>query len=58
MVAETPALYESVVAPYIQGKLGDRIAWVYNILDHKKEVDRIVFEDPDRQRGFVLLPDL
>lgn len=32
--------------------------WVYNILDHKKEVDRIVFEDPDDDLGFVLLPDL
>lgn len=32
--------------------------WVYNILDHKKEVDRIVFEDPDDEQGFVLLPDL
>lgn len=32
--------------------------WVYNILDHEKEVDRIVFEDPDDELGFVLLPDL
>lgn len=32
--------------------------WVYNILEHKKEVDRIVFEDPDDDLGFVLLPDL
>lgn len=31
---------------------------MYNILDHKKEVDRIVFEDPDDEFGFVLLPDL
>lgn len=32
--------------------------WVYNILDHKKESDRIIFEDPDKDIGFVLLPDL
>ncbi|XP_063868242.1 LOW QUALITY PROTEIN: m7GpppX diphosphatase-like [Scylla paramamosain] len=32
--------------------------WIYNILDHKKEVDRIVFEDPDPDTGFILLPDL
>lgn len=27
-------------------------------MDHKKEVDRIVFKDPDDDLGFVLLPDL
>lgn len=32
--------------------------WVYNILDHKSESERIVFEDPDPEIGFVLLPDL
>lgn len=32
--------------------------WVYNILEHKQEVDRIVFEDPCKENGFILLPDL
>ncbi|KAG8247363.1 hypothetical protein J6590_062425 [Homalodisca vitripennis] len=32
--------------------------WVYNILEHKVEVDRIVVEDEDPNLGFVLLPDL
>lgn len=32
--------------------------WVYNILDHKKETERIIFEDPCKHLGFVLLPDL
>lgn len=32
--------------------------WVYNILDHKKETERIIFEDPDKELGFILLPDL
>lgn len=32
--------------------------WVYNILDHKKESDRIAFEDPCQENGFILLPDL
>jgi len=31
---------------------------VYNILEHKKEADRIVFEDPDPVTGFILIPDL
>lgn len=30
---------------------------MYNILDHKKEADRIVYEDPDKTNGFILLPD-
>lgn len=32
--------------------------WVYNILNHQQEADRIVFEDPHKDNGFVLLPDL
>uniref|UniRef100_W5M411 Decapping enzyme, scavenger n=1 Tax=Lepisosteus oculatus TaxID=7918 RepID=W5M411_LEPOC len=31
--------------------------WVYNILEKKAEADRIVYEDPDPDVGFVLLPD-
>lgn len=34
------------------------IQWVYNILDHTSEKDRIVFEDTDPKVGFILLPDL
>jgi len=34
------------------------VKWVYNILEHKKEAERIVFEDSDPQTGFILLPDL
>ncbi|NWY02529.1 DCPS diphosphatase, partial [Nothoprocta ornata] len=32
--------------------------WVYNILEKKAEAERIVYENPDPQDGFVLLPDL
>ena len=31
---------------------------MYNILEKKKEADRIVFEDSDPDSGFVLLPDM
>lgn len=31
---------------------------MYNILEHKKEADRIVYEDLDPVNGFILLPDL
>ncbi|KAE8286261.1 m7GpppX diphosphatase [Larimichthys crocea] len=33
------------------------VQWVYNILEKKAEADRIVYEDPDPEVGFVLLPD-
>nr|KAG5688890.1 hypothetical protein BaRGS_016458 [Batillaria attramentaria] len=32
--------------------------WVLNILEKKTESDRIVFEDPDPETGFILLPDM
>lgn len=31
---------------------------MYNILEHKQETDRIVFEDECRTNGFIILPDL
>ncbi|XP_048471335.1 m7GpppX diphosphatase [Rhincodon typus] len=32
--------------------------WVYNILEKKAEADRIIYENPDPQDGFLLIPDL
>jgi m7GpppX diphosphatase len=32
--------------------------WVINILEHKSETDRVVFEDSSPEIGFILLPDL
>ncbi|KAJ1676573.1 hypothetical protein EV182_007923, partial [Spiromyces aspiralis] len=57
IIHETPALYHTVVKPYIYGEPQSRIQWVYNILDHKHESERIIFEEPNKQDGFVLLPD-
>lgn len=31
---------------------------MYNILEKKAEEDRIVYEDPHPEHGFILLPDL
>ncbi|CEH13699.1 Uncharacterized conserved protein [Ceraceosorus bombacis] len=58
MINETPELYEKIVLPFILSQPSSRIQWVYNILDKKKEADSIIYEDPDRETGFVLLPDL
>ncbi|KAI4469781.1 histidine triad hit protein member [Holotrichia oblita] len=57
IVDETPDIYESAVLPFIIKEQFD-LQWVYNILEHKCEADRIVFEDPDPVNGFLLLPDL
>ena len=34
------------------------VDWVYNILDHKCETERHVYEDYDPETGFILTPDL
>ena len=31
---------------------------MYNILEHKTEVERIVYENADPEAGFILLPDM
>jgi len=31
---------------------------VYNVLEHKKEADKIVYEDKDSKTGFMILPDM
>lgn len=59
MVTETPEIYVEFVKPYVEGKrIGGRLNWVYNILEHKAESDMIIVEDTDEKDGFILLPDL
>jgi len=57
IVQETFQLFKDITEPYLdQGQFS--LEWVWNILDHKQETERIVHEDPDDLDGFVLLPDL
>eukprot|EP00238_Polyblepharides_amylifera_P012952 CAMPEP_0196598230 /NCGR_PEP_ID=MMETSP1081-20130531/94203_1 /TAXON_ID=36882 /ORGANISM="Pyramimonas amylifera, Strain CCMP720" /LENGTH=292 /DNA_ID=CAMNT_0041923899 /DNA_START=641 /DNA_END=1519 /DNA_ORIENTATION=- len=58
MIRETPETYASVTLPYIRSIPAASIQWVYNVLDKKAEVERLIFEDPDAQLGFMLHPDL
>ncbi|SPO21964.1 related to DCS1 - non-essential hydrolase involved in mRNA decapping [Ustilago trichophora] len=58
MVYETPEMYTEKVLPWIESFPPSRIQWVYNILEHKKEVESILFEDSDPKTGFVIVPDL
>jgi len=57
LVNETPELYSSVLLDHLKESSFD-VKWVYNILEHRRESERIVCEDPDPATGFVLLPDL
>ncbi|EST07722.1 Scavenger mRNA decapping enzyme DcpS/DCS2 [Kalmanozyma brasiliensis GHG001] len=58
MVYETPEMYREKVLPWIESFPPSRIQWVYNILEHKKEADSILYEDPDPKKGFIIVPDL
>ncbi|XP_026186263.1 m7GpppX diphosphatase [Mastacembelus armatus] len=56
LLEETWGDYQSITLPYIE-KQSFSVQWVYNILEKKAEAERIVYEDPDPEVGFVLLPD-
>jgi m7GpppX diphosphatase len=68
MVKETPEVYKEHVEKYIETMKGKRIQWyllnnlsnirVYNIIEHKAEEEKIIYEDPSPETGFLLLPDL
>ncbi|XP_068180976.1 m7GpppX diphosphatase-like [Antennarius striatus] len=58
LVKETKEDYFNITLPFILQNKGFNVQWVYNILDKKAEVDRIIYEDPDPKLGFVLLPDM
>lgn len=49
MVKETAEMHASLTAPFIDEILGNgnSLSWIFNILDRKKEVDRILYEDSD-----------
>ncbi|KAJ0411475.1 hypothetical protein ATCC90586_008524 [Pythium insidiosum] len=57
MVVETKQVYDEITEPFIASLPKEKIEWVYNILDHKTESERIIFEDADPVTGFILIPD-
>lgn len=56
LVEESGKDYRNITLPYISNQ-SFSVQWVYNILEKKAEADRIIYEDPDPDTGFVLLPD-
>lgn len=57
LVRETFQMYEASHVPYITGIPSSAIGWVYKILNKEKEVERLLFDDPDPAHGFVLNVD-
>lgn len=59
LVRETGAMYAQALGPLAAEirRDGRSIQWVYNILEHKKEAERIIFENVDPADGFLLVPD-
>ncbi|KAJ8964104.1 hypothetical protein NQ314_005129 [Rhamnusium bicolor] len=57
IVDETPQIYNDIILPHLFREQFN-LQWVYNILEHKSEVERIVLEDVDPDNGFVMVPDL
>lgn len=53
MIKETPEMYDSIVKPWVDSQPAERIQWVYNILDKKKEADTILYEQTG-QHGFIV----
>lgn len=54
---ETPEMYSEVTLPYLSSQKFS-VDWVYNILEGKKEADRVDFKDEDPKNGFLLARDL
>lgn len=57
LVEETANDYQTVTLPHLEQEQLS-LEWLYNVLDHRKEKERIVFEDSSDETGFILLPDL
>jgi len=54
---ETAAAYEAAHVPYISGIPLANLGWVYKILNQEKEVENILFEDPNPVDGFLINVD-
>ncbi|CAD1475012.1 unnamed protein product [Heterotrigona itama] len=57
IIDETYELYQKITLPYIESN-SFSVEWVYNILEHKAEQDRIVYENNDEKTGFIMVNDL
>ena len=56
VIHETPHLYRTQILPHIYSEQPS-LQWVYNLFDHNKETDRIMYEYKDEDEGFILAKD-
>ncbi|XP_067827193.1 m7GpppX diphosphatase [Heptranchias perlo] len=56
LIHETADDYMNISTPHLNSQTFS-IQWVYNILEKKAEAERIIYENPDPQNGFILIPD-
>ena len=54
LIEETPQLYRDAVKPYIDGMDPRSISWIGNVLNMSKERERVLFNDPNKEDGFLL----
>ncbi|XP_015185669.1 PREDICTED: m7GpppX diphosphatase [Polistes dominula] len=57
IVDETYELYEKITLPHITSQQFS-LEWIDNILAHKAEQDKIVYEDTNKETGFIIVHDL
>lgn len=57
IIDETSELYKKITLPHIESK-SFSLQWIDNILEHKAETENIVYEDRDKDNGFVMVNDL
>ncbi|XP_076632632.1 decapping enzyme, scavenger [Colletes latitarsis] len=57
IVDETYELYKKITLPHIESS-SFSFQWIYNILEQKAEQNQVVYQDRDKNIGFVLVNDL
>lgn len=57
LVSESYEDYQTKTLPFLESQ-HLVLDWIFNILEHKSEKERIICEDEDKENGFILVPDL
>ncbi|OAD55572.1 m7GpppX diphosphatase [Eufriesea mexicana] len=57
IIDETYELYQKITLPCIESS-SFSIEWIFNILEHKAEQDKIIYEDSNEKTGFMIVNDL
>ena len=54
---ETPEFFKEKSSKFIESIPESKKQWVYNILYHGYEAEKVVYQDPDPNNGFMLVVD-